>query len=102
MGTISNINNYYSQIQKEQYNTEYKRFKNIVLNQNIPVKSLALKPYFITKKKREEFSRITGILLNVFEKLTCAYFNNSELRNLLSVNGRLKDYIGVNPGLRHI
>ena len=49
MGTISNINNYYSQIQKEQYNTEYKRFKNIVLNQNIPVKSLALKPYFITK-----------------------------------------------------
>ena len=98
MGTISNINNYYSQIQKEIYNTEYKQFKNIVLNQNIPVKSLALKPYFITKKKREEFSRITGILLNVFEKLTCAYFNNSELRNLLSVNGRLKDYIEVNPG----
>ncbi len=98
MGTISNINNYYSQIQEKHYNSEYEQFKNILLNQNIPVKSLALKPYFITKKKREEFSIITDILLNVFEKLTCAYFNNSEIRNLLSVNGRIKDYIEIHPG----
>jgi hypothetical protein len=98
MGTISNINNYYSQIQEKHYNSEYEQFKNILLNQKILVRSQALKPYFITKKKREEFLRITDILLNIFEKLTCAYFNNSEIRNLLSVNGRIKDYIGIHPG----
>ena len=98
MDIINKINNYYSQIQKEHYKTEYQLLKSFLLNHKISVKGLTLKPYFITQKKREEFSRITNILLNVFEKLTTAYYNNNEIRNLLPIKGRIKDYITVNAG----
>ncbi len=98
MDILNKINTYYSQLPNEQYNNEYDQFKNRLVNHNIPVNTLILKPYFITKKKRNEFLRITEILLNVFEKLTYAYYKNKEIRNLLSLNGRINDYIDVNPG----
>ena len=98
MDIINKINNFYFQSTKEHYNTEYQQLRNLLDNYNIRVNNLALKPYFITRKKRDEFSKITEILLNVFEKLTSAYHNNNAIRNLLSISGRNKDYIGVNTG----
>ena len=98
MDIINKINNFYFQSAREHYNTEYQQIKNQLDNHNIRVKSLALKPYFITRKKRDEFLKVTEILLSIFEKLTSAYFNNNEIRNHLLINGRNKDYIGVNSG----
>ncbi|HSR17728.1 MAG TPA: hypothetical protein VLM39_06495 [Ignavibacteriaceae bacterium] len=55
-------------------------------------------PYFISLKKRQEFSKVTTILLNVLEKLTNAYYCNENLKNIMNVSGQVRNYIGVNPG----
>ena len=101
MDIINKINNRYTLLLQERfYSTEYQQFKKLLYNYNIhdKEKTLVLKPYFITLKQRQEFSKITEVLLNVFEKLTNAYYNNNEIRTILSINGRVRDYIGVNPG----
>jgi hypothetical protein len=99
MDIINKINNYYALSIKEDLNSgEFQQFKNILFDYVGHDNPLALKPYFIAQSKRNEFLRITEILINLFEKLTFAYFNNSEIRNILSINGRVKDYIVVNPG----
>ena len=101
MDIINKINNRYTLLLQERfYGTEYQQFKKLLYNYDIhdKEKTLILKPYFITLKQRQEFSKITEVLLNVFEKLTNAYYNNNEVRTILSINGRVRDYIGVNPG----
>lgn len=98
MEIIKKINDFYFRSAGEHYSTEYQQLRNLLDDNDIRVKNLSLKPYFITPDKRDEFSKVTEILLNVFEKLTAACFNNNEIRNILSINGRIKDYLGINPG----
>jgi len=56
------------------------------------------KPYFVSLKKYQEFSEVTTILSNVFEKLTNAYYYNNSIKTILSVNGQVRNYLGTNPG----
>jgi len=88
MDVIEKINDLYTRSLREQfYKADYQMFKKLVSDYKIQDKakirpkskdySYSLKqpskPYFITLKQRQEFSRITGVLLNVFEKLTNIY-----------------------------
>lgn len=98
MDIINKINSYTQSVNKNQNDIEYNQFKNTLFDYNISEKVISIKPYFITQQKREEFLKITETLLSLFEKLTCAYFNNNEIRHILSVQGRAKDYMEVNPG----
>ncbi len=113
MDVLKKINSLYEQSLKEQFfKADYQMFKKLISDYNIQDKEKIRpksksefyswkqpsKPYFITMKQRQEFSEITEVLLNAFEKLTNAYYSNNDVRNILSVNGRVRDYVGVNPG----
>jgi len=103
MDVINKINNCYAlSLHERFYRTEYQQLGKLAAEFNVKDKektfAKSLKPYFITYRQRQEFSKITEVLLNAFEKLTNAYFSNIDVRNILSVNGRIKDYISVNPG----
>ena len=103
MEVINKINNCYAlSLHERFYRTEYQQLGKLAAEFNVKDKektfAKSLKPYFITYRQRQEFSKITEVLLNAFEKLTNAYFSNIDVRNILSVNGRIKDYISVNPG----
>lgn len=103
MDIINKINNYYTLSLQERFNsTEYQQFKKLLSAYNMQDKEKTIaksfKPYFITLKQRQEFSQITEVLLNVFEKLTNAYYNNHQVKTALLLNGRVKNYLSVNPG----
>ena len=113
MEVIEKINSLYAHYLKEEfYKADYQMFKKLVSDYNIQDKAKSRpkskdysyslkqpsKPYFITLKQHQEFSRITEVLLNAFEKLINAYYSNNDVKNILSVNGRVRDYIDVNPG----
>ena len=113
MEVIEKINNLYAISLRERFHSaDYQMFKKLVSDYNIPDKmkirpqskewfyalTQPSKPCFITLKKRQEFSEITKVLLRTFEKLSDAYFTNKELKNILSVNGQVGNYLGINPG----
>jgi len=113
MEVIEKINSLYARSLNEQfYKADYQMFQKLVSDYNIQEMmkhrrksknwfysfKQPSKPYFVTGKKYQEFSKITMVLLNVFEKLTNAYFSNSDIKKILSVSGSVRNYIGLNPG----
>jgi hypothetical protein len=113
MEVLEKINILYTQSLKEQfYEADYQIFQKLVsdykIDEMMKVRrksrkwfysfSQPSKPYFITLQKHQEFSKVTKVLLNIFEKLTNAYYNNIDIKNILLVNGKVRNYIGVNPG----
>src|SRR3972149_1667225 len=103
MDVINKINNCYAlSLQERFYGTEYQQLGKLAADFNVKDKektfAKSLKPYFITYKQRQEFSKITEVLLTAFEKLTDAYYYNNEVKAALSINGRVRDYIVVNTG----
>ena len=113
MDVLEKINSLYVRSLTEQfYKADYQMFKKLLSDYDIQDKmkirlksksrlyslEQPSKPYFITLKQRQEFSKITEVLLNVFEKLTNAYYNNNDVKNILSVNGQVRNYIETNPG----
>src|SRR3990172_3467189 len=113
MDVLEKINSLYVRSLTEQfYKADYQMFKKLLSDYDIQDKmkirlksksrlyslEQPSKPYFITLKQRQEFSKITEVLLNAFEKLTNAYYNNNDVKNILSVNGQVRNYIETNPG----
>ncbi len=113
MDIAEKINILYEHSLKEQFgNAEYETFQKHASDYNIQEmmkhrrnckKSFYAfkepsKPYFISFKKRQEFSEVSAILLNIMEKLTGAHYCNQKLKSSIPVTGQVRDYIGVNPG----
>jgi hypothetical protein len=103
MDVLEKINNRYAFLLKERfYKTEYQQFKKLLFDYKNRDKekifAQPLKPYFITFKQRDKFSRITEVFLSVFEKLTNAYYDNNHVKSALLIDGRVRDFIGINPG----
>jgi len=113
MDTAEKINILYEHSLKDQFSkAEYETFQKLASDYNIQEMMKhrrkcknsfyafkePSKPYFISFKKRQEFSDVSAILLKIMEKLTDAYYCNENLKNTIPIPGQVRNYIGVNPG----
>ncbi|HVO74883.1 MAG TPA: hypothetical protein VMT35_12725 [Ignavibacteriaceae bacterium] len=113
METSEKINNLYEYSMKELLcKSEIQTFQKLISNYGID-ESMKLrkksvrwfysfyapsKPYFISIKKREEFSKAAETMLRIYEKLTNAYYCSESLKNILFPTGKVRNHIGINPG----
>jgi hypothetical protein len=98
MNIINSINYDFASL-LEQYNIspEYKtihtRLKSLGLRMQGHLIPWYIKPYFITEKQQQRFSYLMEVMVTALEKLLTAFYKNAEIRNRLSLKGRINEYL---------